>query len=300
MFLFVNLLTIIDQLVIIRSIFHSCKLEKWEGIPMLSYERQTRLLQYIQQRTSASVNELSQYFNVSPMTIRRDLETLEQKGLVARIHGGVTVPKAPAPSREQEREAISITQKAAISVAALDLIEDHHTIFIDAGTTTAELAKRLVNRRGLTVVTNSVKVLSILADAEGINLIGVGGTVYGGAWSFVGSLAESAIRRFHSNLAFLGITSLSLERGLTEVNYFEADTKNLIIKQSQRVVLLADSSKFEKTSPISVAPLSDIDVIITDEQLPKDLADAFNRAGPQIILATTSINHPIHLGLPVS
>jgi DeoR family fructose operon transcriptional repressor len=267
---------------------------------MLSYERQTRIVQLIQQRLSVSVNELSQSLNVSPMTIRRDLSILERKGLVARVHGGVTAPNTPVATREEEREAVSITQKAAIGEGAMGLVENHHTIFIDAGTTTAELAKRLVNRQGLTVVTNSVKVLSLLADAPGINLIGVGGSVYGGAWSFVGSLAEAAIRRFHSDLAFLGITSLSLERGLTEVNYFEADTKSLIIKQSQRVVLLADSSKFEKISPISVAPLSEVDIIITDDRLAPDLAEAYQRAGPQVILAPTSIESPLQILTPIS
>lgn len=267
---------------------------------MLSYERQTRIVQLIQQHVSLSVNELSQNFAVSPMTIRRDLSILERKGLVVRIHGGVTVPSVSVASREQERETISITQKAAIGETAVGLVEKHHTIFIDAGTTTAELAKRLVNCQGLTVVTNSVKVLSILADAPGVNLIGVGGSVYGGAWSFVGSLAEAAIRRFHSDLAFLGITSVSLDRGLTEVNYFEADTKSLIIKQSQRVVLLADSSKFEKISPISVAPLSEIDVIITDDKLSPEWSEVYHRAGPEMILANTTIDYPIHLNLPVS
>jgi DeoR/GlpR family transcriptional regulator of sugar metabolism len=267
---------------------------------MLSYERQTRIVQFIQQRVSVSVNELSQNFGVSTMTIRRDLSNLEDKGLVVRIHGGVTVPGASIASREHERETISITQKMAIGACAVDLVEDHHTVFIDAGTTTTELAKRLVNRHGLTVVTNSVKVLTILADAPGVNLIGVGGSVYGGAWSFVGSLAESAIRRFNSDLAFLGITSLSLERGLTEVNYFESDTKSLIIKQSQRVVLMADSSKFEKISPISVAPLSEIDVIITDNKLSPELSEAYHRAGPEIILADTCIDVPALTMLPTS
>lgn len=256
---------------------------------MLSYERQSRMVEFVQQHTSVSVNELSQFFRVSPMTIRRDLETLETKGLVRRIHGGVTSPISPMVMREKEREAVNISQKSCIGEASLRFVEEGQTIFIDAGTTTAELAKRLFHWRGLTVVTNSVKVLSILADAPGISLIGIGGEVYGGAWSFVGSLAEAAIRRFHSNLAFLGITSISLDRGLTEINYFEADVKSLIIKQSQRVVLLADSGKFEKVSPIYVAPLSDIDVIISDDLLEPHLAEAYKRSGPELILAPTSI-----------
>lgn len=255
---------------------------------MFSYERQSRIVEFVKQRTSVSVKELSQFFGVTPMTVRRDLDVLESKGLVTRVHGGVTSLISPIALREKEREAVNISQKASIGEASLSLVEEGQTIFIDAGTTTAELAKRLLQMSGLTVVTNSVKVLSILADAPGISLIGIGGVVYGGAWSFVGSLAEAAIRRFHSNLAFLGITSLSLIQGLTEVNYFEAEIKSLIIQQSQRVVLLADSGKFEKVSPISVAPLSDVNVIISDDLLDAQLAEAYKRSGPELILAPTS------------
>jgi DeoR/GlpR family transcriptional regulator of sugar metabolism len=252
---------------------------------MLAHERQSRIEKYVLQHFSVTVKELSEQFDVSPMTIRRDLELLEQKGQVLRVHGGVVAPSIQMGSLEEERAALNISQKALIGEAASRLVEDGQTLFIDAGTTTIELAARLVDRRGLTVVTNSVKVLSALADSPGINLIGVGGSVYGGAWSFVGPLAETSLRRFHSDLAFLGITSLSLDRGLTEVNYFEADIKSLIIHQSQHVVLLADSSKFEKVSPISVAPLSDIDTIITDNGLPMELVNSYRMAGVEIILA---------------
>jgi DeoR/GlpR family transcriptional regulator of sugar metabolism len=252
---------------------------------MLFYQRQSQIIQFIQQRLSVSVNELSEQFGVSAMTIRRDLNALEKRGLVVRVHGGVILPKVPVSLREDERAAMNMTHKAAIAEAASRMVKDGQTIFIDAGTTTVELANRLKDHRGLTVVTNSVKILYKLADSPGINLIGLGGAVFGGAWSFVGPLAETAIRHFHSDLAFLGITSISLKHGLTEVNYFEGDIKSLIIKQSQRMVLLADSSKFEKISPHSVAPLSEIDVIITDDKLPEELAAAYRQTGIEVILA---------------
>lgn len=252
---------------------------------MLSYERQSHIIQYIQQRLSVSVNELSEQFGVSAMTIRRDLNALEKSGQVVRVHGGVIVPRAQTGLREEERAAMNMGHKEAIAEAAVRLVKDGQTIFIDAGTTTVELTSRLKDRRGLTVVTNSVKVLYKLAESREINLIGLGGAVFGGAWSFVGPLAETAIRHFHSDLAFLGITSISLEHGLTEVNYFEGDIKSLIIKQSQRAVLLADSSKFEKVSPHSVAALSEIDVIITDDGLSEELIAAYRSAGIEVIVA---------------
>ena len=262
---------------------------------MLTYERQSKITQIIQQRLSVSVKELSEHFKVSSMTIRRDLAALEKSGLVVRVHGGVIAPKATVGLREEERAAMNPVQKSNIAEIAARLVKDGQTIFIDAGTTTVELAKRLMDRQGLTVVTNSVKVLYILAESPGINLIGLGGAVFGGAWSFVGPLAETAIRHFHSDLAFLGISSLSLEHGLTEVNYFEGDIKGLIIKQSQRVVLLADSSKFEKVSPHSVAPLSEIDVIITDNHLSEEMAVAYRKMGLDLILTEENESKALYL-----
>ena len=250
---------------------------------MLTHERQSHILQYIQQNYNASIIELSEKFNVSSMTIRRDLDELENHKLVVRVHGGAIVPKETAGLREDVRAARNMTQKSRIGDAAVRLVKNGQTIFIDAGTTTMELANRLKDHQGLTVVTNSVKVLYTLAESPGINLIGLGGAVFGGAWSFIGPLADKAIGHFHSDLAFLGISALSLDRGLSEYNYFEGDIKNLIIKQSQRTILLADSSKFEKVSPHSVAPLSDIDVIITDDLLAEELAAAYRKTGVELI-----------------
>ena len=250
---------------------------------MLTHERQSRILQYIQQNYNASIIELSDHFNVSSMTIRRDLDALEKSKLIVRVHGGAIVAERNSRLREDVRAARNMVQKSNIGEAAVRLVKDGQTIFIDAGTTTMELVNRLKDHHGLTVVTNSVKVLYTLAESPGINLIGLGGAVFGGAWSFIGPLADKAIRQFHSDLAFLGISSLSLDRGLSEVNYFEGDIKSLIIKQAQRVVLLADSSKFEKVSPHSVASLSDIDVIITDDLLPEELAAAYRKTGVELI-----------------
>lgn len=261
---------------------------------MLTFERQSYLLEFIQKRRSVSVQQLSEHFGVSPMTIRRDLRALEKKNQVTRIHGGVTISNGVPGIPEEKRAVMNIAQKSAIGEVAVRLVQDGQTIFVDAGTTTLELVNRLKDFRGLTVVTNSVKVLYTLAASPGINLIGVGGAVYGGAWSFIGPLAESGIRRFHSDLAFLGITSLSLNHGLTEINYFEGDVKNQIIKQSQRIVVLADSSKFEKVSPHSVVPLSEVDTIITDDQLPEELALAYRKAGIELMIAKTNIHQPAY------
>jgi len=253
---------------------------------MLAPDRQSRIVQLIQGRMSISVQELSKHFDVSPMTIRRDLGQLEERGLVVRIHGGVMAKESHVALGEDVRGALHVAEKAAIGAAAASLVEDGQTLFIDAGTTTIELAYRLRERRGLTVVTNSVRILAALGDSPGIHLIGVGGSIYGGAWSFVGPLAEAALRRFNGDTAFMGISSVSLEHGLTEVNFFEATVKSLMIQRAQRVVLMADHSKLEKVSPVSVAPIRDVDALITDDQLSPQLVAAYREAGVKLFLAS--------------
>ena len=242
----------------------------------------------IRERSSMSVQELSQRFGVSPMTVRRDLQMLEERDIVVRIHGGAMVPEMPTVTPEQVRAGRNLAEKAAIAQAATVLVNDGQTIFIDAGTTTFELARRLNDRRGLTVITNSVRILSELATAAGINLIGIGGTVYGGAWSFVGPIAEANLRRFHCDVAFMACSSVSAHIGVTEVNFFEASTKSLAIQQSQRVVLLADHSKFDQVSPVKVADLREVNTIVTDDGLAPQVVGAYRDLGIDLIVARTN------------
>lgn len=252
---------------------------------MLAPDRQTQIAQLLRERASMSVQALSEEFKVSPMTVRRDLKLLEEKGIAVRIHGGALVPQSQVASREEARGMLHVQEKMAIGAAAAKLVQEGQTLFIDAGTTTFELAKCLRLHRGLTVVTNGIRILSALADSPGINLIASGGTVYSGAWSFVGPLAEGALRRFNTDVAFMGISSLSLEQGFTEVNFFEAAVKSLAIQRARRVILLADSSKFEKVSPNAVANLNEFDLIITDEGLSENLLKAYRSAQVQIMTA---------------
>lgn len=252
---------------------------------MLAPDRQSRIVQFIQRRGSASLQELRQEFGISPMTVRRDLDVLEERGLISRIHGGAMARMSPAISGEDERGELQVAEKAAIGALAAGLVGDGQTLFLDAGTTTVELARRLRDRRGLTVATNSVRVLATLADSPGINLVGLGGSVYGGAWSFVGPLAEAALRRFNASTAFLGISSVSLAHGLTEVNFFEAAIKSLMVQRAQRVVLLADHSKFERVSPVTVASLEEVHTIVSDALLSPALVDRYREVGVEMLLA---------------
>jgi DeoR/GlpR family transcriptional regulator of sugar metabolism len=248
-------------------------------------ERQQKILQMLQQRSSLSISELSQLFEVTPMTIRRDVDSLVEMDKVIRVHGGVMVKELPKPEREEYRATTHIEQKKAIARYACKLVSERQTLFIDTGSTTLELAKLLVDFHNITVITNSINVLSVLASSPGINLIGLGGAVYTGARSFIGQFAEAAMKRFYCDIAFLGMRSVSVDEGLTEQNFFEADLKQLIMKQSRRKVLLVDSSKFLRLSPIQVAPVTEVNDIVTDEGLSSDIVTAIDVLGVKVHLA---------------
>lgn len=256
---------------------------------MLSSERRQEILILLKQRSSLTIHELSNYFNVSPMTIRRDLDFLAQEDRVLRIRGGVMAKELPRTDRDEFRAITHIQQKKLIARYAYEFIQERQTYFIDTGTTTLELAKLLVGFHNITVITNSINVLYTLASSEGINLIGLGGSVYSGARSFIGQFAESALRRFYCDVGFLGIRSLSVEQGLAERNFFEADLKHLIIKQSRRTILLADSSKFDRTSPIQVASIADINAIVTDEGISPILVKAIQDSGVEVHIAPEAL-----------
>ena len=197
---------------------------------MLAAERQSRIARLITERQTVSVVELCNLFNVSDMTIYRDLRRLEGRGILQRTHGGAILLKQPPgdlPYYAREHE--QVREKQAIARLSATLIHDGETIALDAGTTIATLARALVHKRDLTVVTNSVHVINELAGISDIRVIATGGSLWEPTMSMVGPLAVSALRRFAVDKAFLATPAISLEAGITNSNLYEAEVKSIHI-----------------------------------------------------------------------
>jgi DeoR/GlpR family transcriptional regulator of sugar metabolism len=237
-------------------------------------ERQRRLLAWIEQRQRASVSEITSHFSVSPATARRDLEALASQEKVERVHGGaLAVRRAPPEAPVSQRASDQAAEKERIAAAAVQLVADGETIFLSSGTTTEAVARRL-HQRMLTVITNSLLVINALADAPNITLIALGGTLRHSELSFIGPLTTHSLTELRAMKVIMGIRAIDIEQGLTNAYLEESLIDRAILSNASQVILVADHTKCGRVSAVFVAPLTKIDMLITDEQTPRDFVQA--------------------------
>ena len=219
-----------------------------------------------------TITELSQKLGVSEATVRRDLLSLEVQGKVKRVHGGAIKLKFPEHEPVfEEKESIKPSEKQKIAKLALGMINDKDTIYLDGGSTVLELAKLLKEKKGLTVVTNSLMAAAELMES-GHNLIIVGGKFRPLSRTLVGPLTSKIINSLNIKKAFLGTIGFTVDDGLSTTDSDEAYTKELVMQRTEKAILLADSSKLGKKSFAVSGSLSDIDVVITDSGISPSFA----------------------------
>jgi len=237
---------------------------------MISNERQIEILNMLKEKPSVRVSELSEKLNVTLPTIRRDLQELENANMLKRTHGGaINVANTSFEELLFEKENKNIEEKKAIANAALDMISEGDTILLDSGTTTLELVKAIKNsqKHNITIVTNAFNIAAELINENKIDTIFIGGNIRYTTFSTVGPIAEKALQNIYADKVFIGINSIDIERGLTVPNLFEAQIKQNMVKAGREIIVLADSSKFNKFSFGIVCPISDVDHIITDKKV---------------------------------
>jgi DeoR family transcriptional regulator, fructose operon transcriptional repressor len=214
-----------------------------------------------------TIFELSETLEVSEATIRRDLLSLESQGRIRRVHGGAELLKFPQTEPVfTEKASINRSEKEAIARLALDYIDDADTIFIDGGSTALELAKHLGEKKDLTVVTNSIMAAAELMESVH-HLIIVGGEFRSLSRTLVGPLTAQTLNALKIGKAFLGTIGFDTEDGLSTTDPNEAFTKELVMRRSDKVFVLADSSKFTTSSLVLSGTLDDIDMVITDSKI---------------------------------
>jgi DeoR/GlpR family transcriptional regulator of sugar metabolism len=257
---------------------------------MLKAERQSQILEIIQRDGNTTVSDLAERFEVSEMTIRRDLRDLDQQGLLRRVHGGAVSDlgrsyEPPYRLRTTKR----VAAKAAIGAAAAELVVDGDSIALDVGTTTLEIARALQHRHNLTILTASLPIANEIATLfsleNDVRLILTGGVVRSGELSMFGHIAQNAYHEFHVDKAFVAIGGLSVEGGLTEYNLEDALVKKPLLESAREVIVVADSSKFGQITLCSVGPLSAVDVVVTDSAAPQDMLDQLEEMGIEVIVA---------------
>jgi DeoR family fructose operon transcriptional repressor len=227
---------------------------------MRQNDRRRSLVLRLREDGRVSVPTLAKDLGVTESTIRRDLASLAVDGTLVRTYGGAALPGVTTTTRSGDATNAA---KRAIAVAAANLIEDGQTIAISSGTTTLELARRLVDRR-LTVITNALDVATVLVDRDGIELIILGGVVRPRMHSMLGHLAERALGELRADTLFMGVGAIDPQRGLMNDSVPEILTDRALRNSSRNCVVLADSSKFWQVAPAFVFGLSEINTVITD------------------------------------
>lgn len=237
----------------------------------VTVERRTKIIEIIEKDGKVKVSELSKLFRVSEVTIRNDLDQLEKKNLLIRAHGGaMKFQRAGIDFELDVKSKKNRTQKIAIGKKAAELINDGDTIILDSGTTTLEIAKNLSSFNNLTVITNSLNIAGQLVEFPNIKVIMLGGTLRRKSLSLVGINAIESLKNYYCDKVFIGVDGIDTQFGISTPNVDEAHLNNIMISNSQEVIVVTDSSKFKNRSFTYIAPITKVNVIITDSNIPPD------------------------------
>lgn len=254
--------------------------------PLYAEERKLKILDLINENNKVSVIQLRDFFNVSGATIRNDLRELESSNLLKRTHGGAIVKsKTGFELDSQHKEGSFQAEKERIAEKALDLVEDGDTIILDTGTTTLELAKRLSDKRNLTVVINDIQIARYLEEIEDINIIFIGGAIRKKFHCTVGTLGTRIISELTVDKAFMATNGISLKKGATTPEINQAETKKAMIAIANKIIVLCDSSKIGRSSFAQFADIQQVDIIITDSGIEDDLRQGFKLQGVEVMIA---------------
>lgn len=253
--------------------------------------RRSYILQQVENLGSVTVIDLATDLNVSGMTIRRDLMDLEKEGLIQRVHGGAVSTRGRSYEPPYVlRASQSVKAKQYIGALAASLVAEGETIALDIGSTTLEVAKNLVDRHHLTVLTPSIRIATLFINQSDIRLILPGGIVRPGEASLIGDLTRQAFQHLFVDRLFLGVGGIDAHFGLSEYNWDDTLVKQAMIKSAKEIIVVADSSKFGKIAFAHVAPFSSIHKLVTDQLPPEPLLQKLNEYRIKIFLANVSGN----------
>jgi DeoR family fructose operon transcriptional repressor len=254
---------------------------------MLAEERRLRTVELLRERESGivSVTELSDLLGVSSMTIRRDLDWLEEIGMLRRVHGGAVAIHSKAADEKSfaERHREFSQEKQAIGWAAAQLINDGEKVILDAGTTTQQIARNLTGKQDLTVITNALPVADELSHCPQVSTIVLGGILKRRELCTVGPLVTQELARLSVDKLFLSITGFTVEKGATDPDLREAEVKQAMIRAARQVIMVGDSSKWGVVSLMQVVPLRAIHRLVTDDGIPPEGIEALEAAGVAVL-----------------
>jgi DeoR/GlpR family transcriptional regulator of sugar metabolism len=246
----------------------------------------------LETRDSLHVAELAKAFSVSEVTVRSDLASLANQGLVARVRGGVRAIKQGQEVGFDLRLRLEVDRKRAIARASAALVGEGEAVALDASTTAYYLALELRAKRELVVVTNGLLVATALADAPGVTVLVTGGLLRLSAMSLVGDLGTDVLRTTRINKGFLGARGVSLERGLMDLNPDEVRIKQEMADACEEVYGIFDATKWHRSALLAFVPADQLAGIVTDSDAPTQEVEAWRAAGVQVVAADRGPSEP--------
>lgn len=253
--------------------------------------RQEQIADLVRAQKHVRALALSKMYDVSLETIRKDLQTLQERGVLIRVHGGAQIQAISQESAYERRRFVNQAAKQAIGAAAAVDLEDDATIYLDYGTTTYALAARLVqDGRRLTVLTNAMPIVQLLAGATNIETIVLGGILRRNERSLYGPIAERALDNLYMDIGFFGCAGVHAQAGITNPHAFEAAASHKAMLHCNAVVVLADAAKLDAVAANKVADLDRVDTLITTAKPGPELSEALNMANTTVVVTQEDID----------
>src|ERR1700730_16926985 len=266
----------------IRPRAHS---RRYLGERVLNEERRRFILEIVKNDGRVLVGSLAKQFRTSQVTIRKDLDLLQAQGQIHRSHGGA-LPAQTSVLEDptlREKEKLHRKQKLQIARAAVRMVKEGQVVILDSGTTTTAIARVLREYKSLTVITNAVNIAAELSGSS-LEVILTGGSLRKNFFSFVGPIAEETLHRLNADILFLGVDGFDLHYGLSTPNLLEAKVNRAMMDVARVTVAVCDSSKFGRRSLSAIAPVSEIQHLISDRGISKHDLAALKNAGVQVTL----------------
>jgi DeoR family glycerol-3-phosphate regulon repressor len=244
--------------------------------------RQHQILNLARQAGTVQVDDLAGRFDVTPQTIRKDLNELCDSRLLARTHGGAMLSSGVENVAYESRRQLAALEKQVIGQRAATLIPNNCSLFINIGTTTEEVARALVHHEGLLVITNNIHVATILMPCPKIDVIIAGGVVRRSDGGIVGEQAVDLIGQFKVDHAVIGVSAIDDDGAMLDFDYREVRVAQAILNNARNIILVADAMKFTRSAPVRIGHLSQIDVFVTDRPPPEPIVELCQHSGVEL------------------
>lgn len=234
--------------------------------------RQTEIMELARASRRVVVDDLARHFDVTPQTIRKDINTLCSRGFLQRVHGGAILASGVANFRYEARRDQATEAKNRIGIKAASLIPDNCSLMINIGTTTEQVAMALQGKRGILAITNNINVVNILSRNPEVDVIVAGGIVRRSDGGVVGEAAVDFIRQFKVDYAVIGASAIDMDGSLLDYDYREVKVAQACIENARHTILVCDGMKYDRKAPVRIGHISQIDSFVTDSPPPKELA----------------------------